>query len=123
MGELTKLNNAGKQSPGPIYEYQDEVKYSKPPGWGFGTSERVGEDKPKYDFYENAAFLDDPLEADASRKPRCKAPKIGTEPRMQLNTLEQTPGPQYLPKDRPEVKKAPNYTFGYRRGGTGALKN
>jgi hypothetical protein len=42
---------------------------------------------------------------------------------MQLNTLEQTPGPQYLPKDKPEFVKAPNYTFGYRRGGTGALKN
>ena len=29
MGELTKLNNAGKQSPGPIYNYQDEIKYNK----------------------------------------------------------------------------------------------
>jgi len=28
-----------------------------------------------------------------------------------------------LPKDRPEFVKVPNYTFGYRRGGTGALKN
>lgn len=27
MGELTKLNNAGKQSPGPIYNYKDQVKY------------------------------------------------------------------------------------------------
>jgi hypothetical protein len=42
---------------------------------------------------------------------------------MQLNTLESTPGPQYLPKDRPEFIKAPHYTFGFRRGGTGALKN
>ena len=41
-------------------------------------------DKPKYDFYENAAFLDDPLNADLSRKPRCNAPKIGTEPRVTL---------------------------------------
>lgn len=42
---------------------------------------------------------------------------------MQLNSLEQTPGPQYLPKDRPEFVKNPNYTFGFRRGGTEALKN
>lgn len=42
---------------------------------------------------------------------------------MQTNTLEQTPGPQYYPKDRPEVKKAAQYSFGFRRGGTGALKN
>ena len=36
---------------------------------------------------------------------------------MQLNSLETTPGPQYLPKDRPEFEKQPLYTFGYRRGG------
>jgi hypothetical protein len=29
---------------------------------------RIGEDKPKYDFYENALFLDDPVEADLNRK-------------------------------------------------------
>ena len=40
---------------------------------------------------------------------------------MQLNALETTPGPQYLPKTRPEVVKEPEYTFGYRRGG--GLKN
>lgn len=42
---------------------------------------------------------------------------------MQLNTLESTPGPQYYPKDKPEYVKQPQYTFGFRRGGTGALKN
>jgi hypothetical protein len=42
----------------------------------------VAVDKPKYDFYENAIFLDDPMNADLSRKPRVKAPKIGTEPRV-----------------------------------------
>ena len=44
----------------------------------------MGVDKPKYDFYENAAFLDDPVQADLSRKPRVNAPKIGTEPRVKL---------------------------------------
>lgn len=56
MGELTKTNNAGKQSPGPIYNYQDQNKYIKPPGWGFGTSDKMGADKPRYDFYENVGF-------------------------------------------------------------------
>ncbi len=42
---------------------------------------------------------------------------------MASNVLEQTPGPQYYPKEKPEVKKAPNYTFGFRRGGQGGLKN
>lgn len=63
------------------------------------------------------------MSADLSRKTRCKAPKIGTEPRMQMNILEQTPGPQYYPKERPEVKASEKFTFGFRRGGTGALKN
>lgn len=27
MGELTKTDNAGKNSPGPIYDYQDQIKY------------------------------------------------------------------------------------------------
>ena len=27
MGELTKTDNAGKNSPGPVYMYQDAVKY------------------------------------------------------------------------------------------------
>ena len=38
--------------------------------------------KPKYDFYESNMFLDDPMAADLSRKEKCKAPKIGTEPRV-----------------------------------------
>jgi len=68
MGELTKTANAGKASPGPVYMFSDNVKYDQAPGWSMGTEVRVGEDKPKYDFYENALFLDDPIEADISRK-------------------------------------------------------
>ena len=41
---------------------------------------------------------------------------------MQPNNLEQNPGPQYLPKDKPELKVAAKYTFGFRRG-NGGLKN
>jgi len=40
---------------------------------------------------------------------------------MQPNNLEQNPGPQYYPKDKPELKRAALYTFGFRRGG--GLKN
>ncbi len=50
--------------------------------WGFGTAERMGKDKPRFDFYENNMFLDDPMNADLTRKARCAAPKIGTEPRV-----------------------------------------
>jgi hypothetical protein len=42
----------------------------------------MGKIKPKYDFYENNMFHDDPLHADLSRRDKCKAPKIGTEPRV-----------------------------------------
>ena len=86
-----------------------------------GTEVRVGEDKPKYDFYENALFLDDPQEADLSRKARCLAPKIGTQPRFASNNLEHNPGPQYYPKEKPVYKQSEKFTFGFRRGQT--LKN
>jgi len=46
--------------------------------WLIGTEVRMGEDKPRYDFYENALFLDDPIMACLSRKPRCLAAKVGT---------------------------------------------
>ena len=41
---------------------------------------------------------------------------------MQPNNLEQNPGPQYYPNEKPEIKRAALYTFGYRRG-DGGLKN
>jgi len=58
-----------------------------------GTEVRVGEDKPRYDFYDNALFLDDPVEADIGRKARVLAPKVGTEPRFSGSNLEANPGP------------------------------
>lgn len=39
-------------------------------------------EKPKYDFYENALFLDDPVAADLNRKHKTGVTKIGTEPRV-----------------------------------------
>ena len=44
----------------------------------------MAEIKPKYDFYENALFLDDPIQADLNRKGRTCAAKIGTEPRVSI---------------------------------------
>lgn len=81
-----------------------------------GTEVRVGEDKPKYDFYENALFLDDPIEADINRKARCRAPKIGTEPRFQGSQNEAYPGPQYKPIEKPVYHASEKFSFGYRRG-------
>lgn len=92
------------------------------PKYAFSQAPRVPQEKPKYDFYENALFLDDPIQANNSRRPRVCAPKIGTEPRMQSLNDNANPGPQYLVKDRPEFVKVPEYTFGWRRGGAG-LKN
>ena len=75
------------------------------PNWSMGTEVRIGESKAKYDFYENALFLDDAVEADLGRKPRCTAPKIGTQPRFVGSNLEAVPGPQYLPKEKPVYHK------------------
>jgi len=88
-----------------------------------GTEARNAELKPKYDFYENALFLDDPIEADLARKARCCAPKIGTEPRFQSGSYDYKPGPQYYPKEKPTYKSSEKYTLGYRRGNALKIKN
>lgn len=82
LKDITETENIGKNSPGPEYKYNEKIKYDNAPLWSMGTEVRMGEDKPRYDFYENALFLDDPIEADLNKKPRCLAPKIGTEPRF-----------------------------------------
>jgi len=83
----------GKKSPGPVYQFEENIKYRSDPQYGFGTEPKLDEIKPKYDFYENDMFLDDPINADLKRKKRVCAPKIGTEPRMPATSLEQNPGP------------------------------
>ena len=42
IGELTKIENTGKQSPGPQYCYADEIKFETAPGWSMGTQARNG---------------------------------------------------------------------------------
>lgn len=93
LGDLTKQENMGKKSPGPVYQFEENIKYRDEPKYGFGTEPKLDEIKPKYDFYENDMFLDDPINADLKRKKRVCAPKIGTEPRMPATSLEQNPGP------------------------------
>ena len=68
--EMARNANACKHSPGPAYFYDDPTKYAKQPNFGFGTSDKIAQVKPKYDFYENDRFIDDPIEADHARKPR-----------------------------------------------------
>ena len=77
-------------------------------------------ERPKYDQYENALFLDDPNAADNNRRQRVCAPKIGTQPRFDSGAHDNaTPGPQYLVPGKPEYKNEPEYTMGYRRGNQG----
>lgn len=66
--EMARNTNAAKHSPGPGYLYEDQIKYSDAPNFGFGTSSKMAPIKPKYDFYENDRFIDDPIEADHARK-------------------------------------------------------
>jgi hypothetical protein len=113
--EMANVANQGKHSPGPIYEYSDLDKYKKAPKFGFGTDTKMKAIKPKYDFYENDRFYDDPIEADHNRKKKVLAPKFGTEPRFAVNTFEKSPGPGYDPSEKPNKKVLPKYSFGYRR--------
>jgi hypothetical protein len=50
-----------KGSPGPIYLYNDRIKYKSALETSFGLASRIPQEKPRYDFYENALFLDDPI--------------------------------------------------------------
>jgi hypothetical protein len=54
------------------------------PKFTFGNDVKLAQEKPKYDFYENALFLDDPITADLNRKHRTGVAKIGTEPRVSV---------------------------------------
>lgn len=63
------------------------MKIFQDPNWGFGTSEKMPAIKPKFDFYDNVGFMDDPLTADTIRKPKTIAHKIGTEPRVNNKSL------------------------------------
>lgn len=65
-------------------EVYSKYRFIQSTAWGFGSAEKMSVIKPKYDFYENAAFLDDPHNADLTRKPKAIAHKIGTEPRVSL---------------------------------------
>ena len=37
--------------------------------------------------------------------------------------MEANPGPQYLPRDKPELRRAAKYTFGYKRQDQSGLIN
>lgn len=88
LGELTKQENFGKKSPGPVYQFEEVIKYPQEPLFSFGHETKLGPIKPKYDHYANDMFLDDPVAANLRRRPRACAPKIGTEPRMPPTSLE-----------------------------------
>ena len=66
--EMAKTQFASKHSPGPCYIYEDDTKFKTAPNFGFGTAPKMHEIKPKFDFYENDRFIDDPIEADHARK-------------------------------------------------------
>jgi len=40
-----------------------------------------------------------------------------------MNSLEQTPGPQYYPKEKPTFKSTEKYSFGFKRDVGGGLIN
>jgi len=122
---MAKTQFASKHAPGPWYVYDDNIKFKTAENFGFGTAPKMANIKPKYDFYENDRFIDDPIEADHSRKKKVLAPKIGTEPRMPVTSFSKTPGPDYEINQKPNSKASSKYTFGHRRmkGGQDSLVN
>jgi len=51
LGELTVQENVGKKSPGPVYHFEDSIKYQQEPLFSFGNEVKLGPVKPKYDHY------------------------------------------------------------------------
>jgi hypothetical protein len=112
--ELSASN--GLTSPGPKYVVQDNKNFHIAPNFGFGKDPRVTLGKTKhYDHYDLHDTFTDPITASSYTKTHYGSIKFGTESRLPPPKASASPGPQYLPPHRLEVKTAPKYSLGARR--------
>jgi len=123
--EFAKTQFVGKTSPGPNYEvrHTDKYYYDEDPTWSFGKQVRnTLNTGPKHAYYTRQDVDFDPIQADNSRKNNLGNVKIGLESRFANGTQKHkgTPGPDYNPSLKPEIPKAPLYSFGVRREIKGA---
>ncbi|KRX04808.1 hypothetical protein PPERSA_06442 [Pseudocohnilembus persalinus] len=116
----------GKQSPGPlVYNVRgtDNFTYSKPPNWKIGTEVRnTLNTGAKFDFYNRQDVDYHPEEADKTRRTAYPAYGFKLESRFPNDPKRHkaTPGPQYNPPHRQDVKNPEKYSFGFRREIQGA---
>ena len=115
--DMAEVQARGKGSPGPIYNVPTDTKFHTNQNWVFGTDKRVtlGIKDPEGTEGAYECVFDDPLLADKKTKERILATKFGTASRMPFDKKEKTPGPQYFPGQKPEVKKPPSYSLGAKR--------
>ncbi|CAG9335358.1 unnamed protein product [Blepharisma stoltei] len=105
-----------KNGPGPKYEVKDNVNFKTLPNFSFGKDKRVTLGKSQhYYHYDIQDTFTDPIKSKIYTKTSYGNTKFGTESRMPPPEIQGTPGPQYYPPLRPEVKTAPKYTLGARR--------
>jgi len=119
-----ELNVPTRNSPGPKYQVKDNINFKTAPNFSFGTDKRVTLGRnTKYDYYEIYDPFTDPIHSKNYTQKNYGNTKFGTEPRLPAPEVQGTPGPQYLPPHRPEIKKSPQYSLGVRRPQPDVLKN
>lgn len=105
-----------KASPGPKYEVRENLNFKTLPNFSIGKDKRVTLGKAQhYYHYDIQDTFTDPIKAKIYTKNNYGNTKFGTESRMPPPEIQGTPGPQYFPPQRPEVKTAPKFTLGARR--------
>ncbi len=110
------LTNYGKTSPGPKYAVKDNMSFKASPQFSIGNEPRRGFARmPHYDHYDVIDNYSDLLSSADAAKPHHGTIKFGTEAKFSLTKPSDTPGPQYLPPIKGELKNAPQYTIGVRR--------
>lgn len=110
------LVNYGKTSPGPKYAVKDNLSFKASPQFSIGNEPRKGFARmPHYDHYDVIDNYSDLISSADATKAHHGSIKFGTEAKFSKSKPSDTPGPQYLPPIKPELKNAPQYSIGVRR--------
>lgn len=110
------LTTSGKTSPGPKYLVKDNLSFKNVPHVSIGNEPRRGfADIQRYDHYNVIDNFSNTSAALDATKPHYGGVKFGTDGKNTHYKLQDSPGPQYFPSLKGEIRNAPQYTIGSRR--------
>lgn len=116
----------GVTGPGPKYVIKDNRNFRIQPHFSVGKDPRVtGGRQTTYEYFNK---IDRETDAPAGKNftmRKSASCKFGTEKRITDRFVDFSPGPQYNPPHRKDVKTSPKFTLGQRRNlpGTSGLEN